>query len=144
MACGDAKCCLRTMIEKAPISLLVTNVPNGAPAVRPMGTVLVDDDFVIWYATGRSADKCRQIEADSRVTVYWQAADPTGMWDYGHITGTAELLDTPELRDRFWTDEWNRYFPGGKGDPELVLIKVTPQTGVCHHMPDWATHTTTF
>jgi len=98
-----------------------------------MQTVLVDDEFVVWFATGRASDKCAQIGADPRVTVYWQQPD---VWHYGEITGVAEVVDTAEIRHRFWQDEWSQYFTGGRDDPQYVLIRVTPERAICHHMQD--------
>ncbi len=145
MSSGNARSCLRGMIHASPVSLLVTNTPDGSPAVRPLQTLQVDEHFAIWYATGRSSGKCTQIAADNRVTVYWQHVAPDrAAWDYGCICGTAEVLDDQQLRDRFWEDEWTRHFPGGKTDPEYVLIKVTPKWGKCTHMPDLTVHTTEF
>jgi len=106
-----------------------------------MQTVLVDADFAVWFATGRASDKCRQIAADPRVTVYWQQPD---VWHYGEISGVAEVVDTPEARHRFWQDDWSQYFPGGRDDPQYVLIRVTPERAICHHMQDGSTRNVEF
>lgn len=49
---------------------------------------------------------------------------------------TAEIQNFPEvllsfqrLIDKLWSEEWRVWFPGGKDDPDLVLIKVDAREG---------------
>ena len=32
------------------------------------------------------------------------------------------------MKDELWEDDWARYWPDGAGDPDYVLIKVTPES----------------
>jgi general stress protein 26 len=114
-------------IKNAPISILITNGLDGYPAARPMGTLAVEDDFTVYYATGAPMEKCTQLKADPKAAVYWP-----NLGEGGHgwvmLKGEAELTTAPELLDRFWREEFTRYFPQGRRDPGYVIIRVTPKT----------------
>ena len=117
----------RELIEKVPVSALITIDEHGFPSARPMGTLPVDDDMTVWYACSSESAKCEQIAANEKVSIYWEMADET-MEGYGWVLlkGTAEVLQDAETLDRFWDDEWVRYFPGGRSDPTYAILKVTP------------------
>jgi general stress protein 26 len=44
------------------------------------------------------------------------------------LKGEAELTKDPQVLDRFWRDEFTRYFPGGRNDPEYIIIRIAPKT----------------
>jgi general stress protein 26 len=111
------------------VSVLITLDHDGFPAARQMGTLVVDDDFTVWYATATTTAKCGQIEGNPKVTVYWPICDQCQP-GFGHVIvrGLAELTEDQALRDRFWDDSFVKYFPQGKTDPTFILIKVKPVT----------------
>ena len=115
-----------TAIKDAPVSILITNGLDGYPAARPMGTLAVDEGFTVYYATAASMGKCAQIEANGQAAVYWP-----NLGEGGHgwvmVKGDAELTREPEVLDRFWRDEFVHYFPGGRNDPEYVIIRIAPK-----------------
>ena len=41
------------------------------------------------------------------------------------VYGTAEIVDTPEAKDKWWKEELAQYFPEGKEG--FILIAVTPK-----------------
>jgi general stress protein 26 len=117
----------RGLIDRVPVSALITIDEHGFPSARPMGTLTVDDDMVVWYACSGKSAKCEQIAANERVSGYWELA-AEGMEGFGWVVlkGTAEVLQDEETLDRFWNDEWVQYFPGGRSDPTYAILKVTP------------------
>jgi len=112
-------------IKDAPISILITRGLDGYPAARPMGTLLVEDDCTVYYATLSTMDKCAQIAADPKAAVYWPNLGEGG-FAWVMVKGEAELTQEPDVLDRFWKDEFVRYFPGGRNDPAYTIIRVKP------------------
>jgi len=45
---------------------------------------------------------------------------------YISISGTAELSDDPGLIEKLWREPWRVWFPAGKNDPELRILRVRP------------------
>ncbi|MBM3475870.1 MAG: hypothetical protein FJX75_21595 [Armatimonadetes bacterium] len=123
---AEALAAAHAAIKSAPVSILITNGLDGYPAARPMGTLAVEEDFTVYYATGVSMDKCAQIEASAQAAVYWPNLGEGG-YGWAMLKGEAELTREPAVLDRFWQEEFVRYFPGGREDPEYVIIRVTPQ-----------------
>lgn len=118
----------RQIIQQAVNGVLMTLDDNGFPHPRTMWTAGLDDDFTIYFVTGRSLLKCRQIAANPNVTVFWtQTEGPTIGWSYAFLKGRASVTDNQALRDRFWSDVLTEYFPQGKTDPEYVVLVVKPK-----------------
>ena len=125
----EAIAAARALIEQSPISILITQDGEGFPSGRPMGTLAVDDDLTVWYATATTLPKCGQIGANPKVAVYWECLGED-MESYGwvQVQGRAELTQDEALRHRFWQDVFERYFPQGQDDPTYILIKIVPTT----------------
>jgi general stress protein 26 len=118
----------RQIIEKAVNGILVTLDDNGFPHPRTMWTAGLDDDFTVYFVTGRSLLKCRQIAANPKTTVFWTQAEGESIgWSYAFVKGHASITDDQALRDRFWNDVLKDYFPAGKTDPEYVVLVIKPK-----------------
>jgi general stress protein 26 len=101
------------------ISHLAT-VEGDAPVVRVMHAFRVDDDLSVWYACGASSNKVRQIRANPRVAVsFWQEKKDLV------LSGTAQIVEDPQVKADMWEEGWERHFPKGKEDPEYCLLKIT-------------------
>ena len=99
--------------------------PNGAGKTTTikilMNMIRADGGEVhIFGLTHRESEK--EIQNDPRVTLYFAHPKHIG---YVTVYGTAELVDTPEEKDKWWKDELAQYFPEGKEG--FILIAVTPQ-----------------
>lgn len=116
----DMKEAARRMVRLNPHGLLTT-VADGQPRCRMMQTARIDDDFTIWLATYGQSSKVDQLRANPHVCVsyYIPGIDL-------NVYGEATLLDDQALRDELWQDSWRKHFPGGKEDPNYLVIKVTP------------------
>ena len=107
-------------VREHPTSHLAT-VENGEPWLRVMWAPKVDDDFTVWYATSASSNKIRHIKSDPNVcAVFYNEAKVI------RVKGTAEVVTDDGIRAELWEDEWARYWPNGKEDPDYVLIKINP------------------
>ncbi len=122
---AEALAAAHAAIKDAPISVLITHGLDGYPAARPMGTLLVEEDFTVYYATLTTMDKCAQIAADAKAAVYWPNLGEGG-FAWVMVKGEAELTQEPAVLDRFWKDEFVRYFPGGRHDPTFTIVRLRP------------------
>jgi len=125
---SDIRFRARGIVEQAVNGVLMTLDEHGFPHPRTMWTAGLDDDFTIYFVTGRALQKCRQIEANPRVCVFWTQTEENKIgWNYALVKGEATITDDQALRDRFWSDVLRQYFPGGKTDPNYVVIVVKPR-----------------
>jgi general stress protein 26 len=89
---------------------------------RAMCTVRAEDDFTLWFVSMNSSNKVRQIKSNGSVCItVWEGSKTA------RVFGTAVLVADEATKQAFWDDNWERYFKGGKTDPECAVIKVTPR-----------------
>jgi general stress protein 26 len=112
----------RTIIDSAKCRVLVTVDENGRPHAREMDPFAPDENMVIWFGTNPKTRKVQQIKSNPNVAVFYYDSKSVS---YVSINGTAELVNDPELKKKYWKDYWERYY----ADPEkeYILIKVVPE-----------------
>ncbi len=79
--------------------------------------------MVVWFATGLSTNKIKDINKNPSVSVFID--DPHDQTN-ASISGKAEILTEPRLLKKFWQDTFGFFFPGGLTDPDYCLLKITP------------------
>jgi general stress protein 26 len=79
-------------------------------------------DGTLWFFTRASSHKVTEIRADSRVCVTY--AEPSSQ-DYVSFSGRAALVHDRAEIDKRWSPLLKAWFPNGKDDPEVALLKVT-------------------
>ncbi|MDO8682030.1 MAG: pyridoxamine 5'-phosphate oxidase family protein [Armatimonadota bacterium] len=124
----DIKDRARHLMEQHPVAVFGTIDDQGFPHLRPMYTLEIGDDFTVYFATGRDLLKAKQIAANPKISLTWSAySEDMARWSHAQIKGLATITDNEELRHRLWIDEFERYFPGGKDDPNYVILVVKPR-----------------
>lgn len=124
MAKNDLKQSVVELIENNPYSKLITFGPDNAPRGRIMTNLPLGKDMVIWFATGLSTSKIKDIKKNPNVSVF--VDDPYDMAN-ASIAGKAEIVTTPSLLKKFWQEPFGFFFPGGPTDPNYCLLKITPK-----------------
>ncbi len=126
LAQNEAISKLQELTEASPVTMFCTNLSHIPFSTCPMSTQKVDDAGAIWFFSGSDSDHAHAIQDDNRVQLLY-----TNNGDYSYLTisGTAEILYDRAKIDELWTPLAKVWFQGGKDDPGLRLIKVTPQEG---------------
>jgi general stress protein 26 len=112
---------LNEMIKDIDIAMLTTVDEDGTLRSRPMGTQEAEFDGDLWFMTLVNTGKVSEIKHASKVNVSY--AHP-GKSRYVSVSGTAELVNDRAKIEAFWSPIYNAYFPDGKEDPKLRLIKI--------------------
>lgn len=112
---------LQDIIQGFDNAMLVTCPPGGHLHARPMRVAAVEGESETYFATSIDSPKVAEIEADARVLLTFQ-----GRAQFATVEGHARIVRDRNLIDRLWSSEWQVWFPGGKDDPSLCLIKVEP------------------
>lgn len=114
------------LMKKSRVAMLTTRSADGALQSRPLGMQDVEFDGDLWFATGLDSDKVRDIQADPRVNVSVQNdADNS----YVSLSGTASIVRDRARIDQLWSPAMKIFFPEGKDDPNLCLIRVDAEGG---------------
>jgi general stress protein 26 len=109
---------LQKLLESFDTAFLVTHGELG-PHARPLTVVGVDGPTVVWFMTNLESPKVEEIRRDPDVMVTFQ-----GRGRFVVLRGKAELVLDHEKVDRYWTEAQRVWFPLGREDPSLVLVRV--------------------
>ena len=106
------------LIEGARVCMLTTLDSAGRMVSRPMWTLHMDAQGAIRFMTSRSSTKASQL---GQVHLAFVNVDDS---DYVSITGRAELEFDRAIIDALWTAASEPWFPKGKDDPDLAVLRV--------------------
>lgn len=120
---------LRLLTPDKP-TFLVTTGEDGRPDVRAMAVIETEGLKTIWMMSGKSSDKYKQLAKNPACLIYATDMDDTEGYMELRLWGKMELLDDAASLDRAWRDEYAVYFPEGKKDPNVVVLKFTADSGM--------------
>ena len=113
---------LRGLVKDIDFCMLTTVDENGDLHSRPMSSNGdIDENGEIWFFTNASSLKVSEIAKLPKVNVSF--ADPDNQ-RYVSVTGTAQLVRDREKIKELWRPEFKMWFPEGKDDPEIALLRV--------------------
>ena len=112
---------LKGMLEGIDFAMLTTTA-NGKFRSRPMSTQEMDENGDLWFFTSDETHKVDEIKADDRVLVAYSAPDDN---TYVSVFGHAKIVRDQAKIDELWNPVHKAWFPEGKDDPHLCLLKIT-------------------
>lgn len=110
---------------KKAVWCALATVSEDGPRVRIVHPTWEGE--TLWFATGTSSPKARQLARDARVDVQFQVGPP----DFVHlmVRGTAEPVHDAAEKKRVWDVldyDLSPFWPGGPTDPEYLPFKIAP------------------
>ena len=113
---------LRSLIEGIEVAMLTVVEEDGSPRSMPMYTQpKAKFDGTLWFMTSRSSRKVHEIEDDQHVGLCY--VDQKGQ-RYVSLNGRASVLRDQAKIDELWTPLHLAFWPAGREDPDIVLLKV--------------------
>lgn len=113
------------LLVKFETAMLVTRSSDGGLHGRPMAVAKVEEDCTVWFLSLHESGKVHEIELEPKVGVTFQKNHSL----YLSLTGQAELTRNRSQIEELWKESYKPWFPGGKDDPDLILIAVEPVQG---------------
>jgi general stress protein 26 len=114
-----------TLLADIEFAMLTTRARDGSFNCRPLQTLQIDAQTTFWFFTNTGSGKCADIRDDPRVSLAY--ADPAKKI-FVAIAGQAELMLDRAKVDELWTPAQLVFFPHGRDDPSLTLLKITPDS----------------
>lgn len=111
----------KIIVDSSDSWFLVTVDKTGKPRARVMSPFPLGEDWTIWLGTSPTSRKVKQIKNNPNVVVFYYDSKS---YSYVNVSGTARLVNEPELKAKYWKDGWKRYYPDR--DKHYILIEVTP------------------
>lgn len=112
------------ILEDFDSAMLVTQTPAGQLRARPMALAHIDENNDVWFCSQSNAGKVDEVQNDAHVCVTLQSATK-----YLSLSGKAEINRDRAKIEEFWNESWKVWFPEGKDDPRLLLIRVAAEVG---------------
>ncbi len=112
---------LNELIKDIRIAMLTTVDVDGDLRSRPMATQHADFDGDLWFFTGRDSAKVHEVEQDAAVNIAY--AEPSDQ-RYVSVSGKGRLVNDRQKIDELWQPALKAFFPEGKDDPNLTLLRV--------------------
>ncbi|KML09949.1 general stress protein [Bacillus safensis] len=110
------------LLDEQKVGTLAT-VEQNQPHTRYM--TFFHEGLTLYTPTSKETHKAEEIEKNPNVHILIGYSGEGFGDTYAEIAGTASLTDDPELIDRLWSDEMEKWFKG-KDDPNLVILKIDP------------------
>lgn len=112
---------LRTLLKSLPVAMFNTVAHDGSVVARPLQALEFDEDGVLWFATGLDSEKATEIRARPHVGLSFADHHANR---FVSVSGPARLVNDREKIDALWSPAMSVFFPQGKDDPNLVLVRV--------------------
>ena len=114
------------LIKDIKSTMMTTVDTDGTLISRPMWGQEADENGDIWFFTRLSAPKTEEIGRDNQVNLAY--SDPSKQ-NYVSIAGRAEIVRDHAQIEAKWSEAMRTWFPKGKDDPDVALIRVHPEKG---------------
>ncbi|MBC7887721.1 MAG: pyridoxamine 5'-phosphate oxidase family protein [Ferruginibacter sp.] len=112
---------LQALVKDIVTCMFFTNTQAGIHNTRPMAVVEVDMNGNLWFFASLQSAKVQDIEKDNHVHLVFSNPSKDSFLD---LRGRASIEnDRKSIEDR-WIPIVKAWFPEGKNDPDLCLIKV--------------------
>ncbi len=115
---------LWSLIKDARVAML-TSERDGRLYSRPMVASQKGFDGRLWFFTRKSSPKVAEVEGHREVNVaYASAADNS----FVSLSGRAVIVEDRAAIEAHWNAWVKAWFPDGKDDPDLALLRVDVDT----------------
>ena len=112
---------LRKFIKNTRIAMFTTVATDGRLRSRPMANLKGGFDGDLWFVTRSTAPKAEEIKDNQHVNISYSDPDDERFVSF---SGLACLVREPARLEELWSRRLRAWFPAGKKDPELALIRV--------------------
>lgn len=112
------------LIQDFDNAILVTKTDDGSLNARPMAVAQATADGELWFVSDRNSGKIADLMLDRDVAVTMQSSSK-----FVTISGECRVVDDPAKIESLWNEAWKVWFPEGKSDPSIVLLKIEPTRG---------------
>lgn len=114
---------LRDLVMDLDIAMFTTREAGGQLHSRPMDTQQVDDLGHLWFLTSRKSDVVGEVHANPAICLTYGSKAKNA---YLCVSGEAQEIHDQAKISELWSSMHAVYFPGGRDDPDLALLRVVP------------------
>jgi general stress protein 26 len=123
MNANDSKKNLFDVVDDFDVAMLVTYTANSIHA-RPMVIAQLDFGIGAYLVTHVDSFKIDEIGINQNALLTFQSARR-----FASVRGDLTVLFDRQVIEKVWKEAWKVWFPGGKSDPKIALLKFTAHEG---------------
>ena len=112
---------LGELIDGIEVAMLTTHAADGSMVSRPLQTLEFDAGGELVFFTAADSRKIDELKASPDVNIAY--ANP-GKQVYVSVRGVAHIDRDRATIDALWSPVQKIFFPQGKDDPNLVVLRV--------------------
>ena len=112
---------LGELIDGIEVAMLTTHAADGSMVSRPLQTLELDSSGELVFFTAADSRKIEEMRANPDVNLAY--ANP-GKQIYISVRGNATIDRDRATIDELWSAMQKIFFPQGKDDPNLVVLRV--------------------
>jgi general stress protein 26 len=118
---------IREMVDSSSLCFFQTEVSfDENQSARPMSIQKSDSDGTLWFLSAVDSAKNVEIYRNPKARLFFQKA--TSM-EFLELQGKAEVTQNKEMIHELWDSMAKNWFPKGKDDPRISVIKFNPEAG---------------
>lgn len=111
------------IIDKAPASYIAYIDSDGTPITKAMLRPREREGIkTLYFSTNTSSNKVQCFRKNNKASVYF--AD-TRFFRGASLTGTMEVLEDADIKERIWREGDTLYYKEGVSDPDYCVLKFT-------------------
>lgn len=115
------------MADKSATAFVCYIDEDGCPVTKAMLKPRERDGIkTFWFTTNTSSNKVKCFKKNPKASIYFFNAR---FFRGASLTGTMEVLETAEAKQRIWHEGDEMYYPLGVTDPDYCVLKFTATKG---------------
>jgi general stress protein 26 len=118
---------LGDLLEDIEVAMLTTHAADGSLVTRPLQTLALDGNGELVFFTAASSHKVDEL---TDIAVFNLASAPPGAQRYASGRGPARIDRDRATIEALWSLPQTVFFPQGKDDPDLVVLRVRVRDAV--------------
>ncbi len=123
MAETDDRTKVSELLKKFRFAMFTTTDASGKLVSRPMTVQEREFDGDLWFFAAKDSNDVKEIAGGASVNVSFSSSDT-----WLSLSGTAETVDDQAKIKELWNPYVEAWFPDGQDDPNVTLIRFSPDT----------------
>ena len=110
------------MLREIDVCVFATHGEGGQLHARPMSNNRqVEWDGDSWFFAPSDGRLVAELQAEPSAVNAYRVEEGFG---FISVSGRTSIETDPELKQRYWLEELERWFPNGPDDPNVALVRV--------------------
>lgn len=114
------------LANSSKFAMVGSNGEEGFPNIKTMIKIENEGLEKVWFSTNTSTRRVAQFRENPKACVYFTNLDN---WSGLMLVGSIEVIDDPKIKERFWSEGCEVYYPLGVTDPDYSILCFTAKWG---------------